>query len=372
MINLKKIGATALAGSLVAMSAYAGEMAVTGSAAVTYKTGKNGTGDQGSFGNNSALSFNGTGELDNGWSFVMSVNTTDGFGAMSTGTNTNDAITSSYTSLTMGSMGTLSTGFGIGGAGSKYDEEVPQAYEQVSDGNSFASSNKIGDQMDNGGILYNSPSFDIGGASVSFDAEYNPQADDSVPATDGGQVTYSATDGEGYGLGVTAKYENATIGVYGNEVESRVTKTAIIQPRDTFEGVVYAKYAMGPLAFGVSRSHIDSATSTGGVGINENKTLRTSGGIFTNDQMSVAYNVNDDLSVSFTRSVDTYEGRTDIILTSGVGVNESIDMTVNAYQAAYSMGAMSIKAYNMNVKNPGYNKNAQDRSITEIAVGLAF
>ena len=371
MINFKKIGATALAGSLVAMSAYAGEMAVTGSAAVTYKTGKKGTGDQGSIGNNSAISFNGTGELDNGWNFVMSVNSTDGFGAMSS-SSSEDAITSSYTSLTMGSMGTLTTGYGIGGAGSKYDEEVPQAYEQVSDGNAFASSNKIGDQMDNGGILYNSPSFDIAGASVSFDAEFNPQADDSVPATDGGQVTYSKTDGAGYGLGVTAKYEGATFGIYGNEVESRVAKSAAVQPRDTFEGVVYAKYAMGPFAFGASRSHIDSATATGGKNVNADKALRTDGGIFTNDQMSIAYNVNDDLSVSYTRSVDTYEGATDIILTSGVGANESIDMTVNALQAAYSMGAMSIKAYNMSVKNPGHNKAAQSRSITEIAVGLAF
>ena len=371
MINLKKIGATALAGSLVAMSAYAGEMAVTGSAAVTYKTGKKGVDDQGSFGNNSALSFNGTGELDNGWNFVMSVNSTDGFGAMSS-SSSEDAITSSYTSLTMGSMGTLTTGYGIGGAGSKYDEEVPQAYEQVSDGNAFASSNKIGDQMDNGGIMYNSPSFDIYGASVSFDAEYNPQADDSVPATDGGQVTYSSTDGEGYGLGITAKYDGATFGVYGNEVESRVAATTLLQPRDTFEGVVFAKYAMGPLAFGVSRSHIDSATSTGGADINTDKALRTAGGIFTNDQMSVAFNVNDDLSVSYTRSVDTYSGATNVVLTSGVGTSAEIDMTVNAFQAAYSMGAMSVKAYNMQVRNPGYNENGADRSITEVAIGLAF
>ena len=370
MINLKKIGATALAGSLVAMSAYAGEMAVTGSAAVTYKTGKKGVDDQGSFGNNSALSFNGTGELDNGWNFVMSVNSTDGFGAMSS-SSSEDAITSSYTSLTMGSMGTLTTGYGIGGAGSKYDEEVPQAYEQVSDGNSFASSNKIGDQMDNGGILYNSPSFDIYGASVSFDAEYNPQADDSVPATDGGQVTRSTTDGKGYGLGITTKYEGATIGIYGNEVESRVANTATTQPRNTFEGVIYAKYSMGPVSFGVSRSHIDSATTTIGQADTEDKKLRTANGIFENDQMSIAYNVNDDLSVSYTRSVDTYEGSRVADIANAVAAT-SIDTTVNAYQAAYSMGAMSIKAYNMSVKNPGYNTLNQDRSITEIAVGLAF
>ena len=40
MTNIKKLGLSALAGSLVAVSAQAGEIAVTGSANVTYVTGK--------------------------------------------------------------------------------------------------------------------------------------------------------------------------------------------------------------------------------------------------------------------------------------------------------------------------------------------
>ena len=39
MNNLKKLGLSALAGSLVAVSAQAGEIAVSGSANITYKTG---------------------------------------------------------------------------------------------------------------------------------------------------------------------------------------------------------------------------------------------------------------------------------------------------------------------------------------------
>ena len=38
MNNLKKLGLTALAGSLVAVSAQAGELSVSGSANMTYKT----------------------------------------------------------------------------------------------------------------------------------------------------------------------------------------------------------------------------------------------------------------------------------------------------------------------------------------------
>ena len=69
-------------------------------------------------------------------------------------------------------------GTDTGGAGGKYDEEVPQAYEQTSDaqGNS---ANAIGNQMDSGALLYTSPALDLAGVSLTIDAEYSPQATDS-------------------------------------------------------------------------------------------------------------------------------------------------------------------------------------------------
>ena len=365
MINYKKIGATALAGSLVAMSAYAGEMAVSGSANLTMKTGKKSSLDQTTFGSDSDVGFTGTGELDNGWSFVMQVTTDDDL-----------ALSSSYTSLTMGSLGSFTIGKSSGGAGSKYDEEVPQAYEQASDANASttASSNKIGDQMDNSGLLYTSPAFDFGGVSLTIDAEYNPQAA-NTHAGDGGQVDYSLTTGKGYGLGVTAAFESGSIGVYGNEIEARPGKATVggQKGRDAFEGVVYAKYAFGPVAVGVSRSYLDSANNSAGSVATDGYTFRTSPGIFENDQMSVAFNVNDSLSISATKSKDNYSGadvETALVATANTLV--SVDQVTTALQAAYSMGAMSVKAYNMKVTHPGHDSNAEELSVTEIALGLAF
>ena len=75
----------------------------------------------------------------------------------------------------MGSLGTVSFGTDTGGASYKYDEEVPQAYEQISDAQQ-TSANIVGNQMDSNHIVYNSPSFDIAGASISFDAEFSPNA----------------------------------------------------------------------------------------------------------------------------------------------------------------------------------------------------
>jgi outer membrane protein OmpU len=339
-------------------------MAVTGGANVTYKTGKANSGDQRSFGNDSDVTFTGTGELDNGWTFVMSA----------AGTDNNGSTTSSYTSMTMGSLGTLTLGKHTGGAGSKYDEEVPQAYEQASDANAggSASSNKVGDQHDSGALTYNSPKFETAGVTVSFDADYTPQADDTFSG-DGGQATKSATTGEGMSLGVTVAHESGVqIGVYGAEIETRGVKSdSNSAPSDSFEGVTYVKWSSGPLAIGASTSYIDSGKTTAGIDPKDGATLRTSGGIFTNDQFSIAYNVNDNLSVSYTLSKDNYSGASDKILTAADNT-VSIDTKVNSIQAAYSMGAMSVKAYNMTVTNPGYDSDAPKLSVTELALGLAF
>ena len=75
-----------------------------------------------SIGTDKDVAFTGTGELDNGFTFTVSTTLLDAY-----------AVSSSYTSLTMGSLGTLKTGYNFTGGAVKFDEEVPQAYEQTSD-----------------------------------------------------------------------------------------------------------------------------------------------------------------------------------------------------------------------------------------------
>ena len=69
MNNLKKVGLTALAGSLAMMTVAQSELAVTGSGEVTYTT-TDGVGVTGNpFGVSQTLSFTGTGEMDNGFAY---------------------------------------------------------------------------------------------------------------------------------------------------------------------------------------------------------------------------------------------------------------------------------------------------------------
>ena len=365
MTNLKKLGLSALAGSLVAVSAQAGEIAVTGSANVTYVTGETANGGK-TIGTDRDVAFTGTGEMDNGWTFKVSTLLTDTY-----------TVSSSFTSLTMGSLGTVSFGTDTGGASYKYDEEVPQAYEQISDAQQ-TSANIVGNQMDSNSIVYNSPSFDIAGASISLDAEFSPNAD-GEGAGDGATTekvaAYDSTAGhggnygKGYGLGATIKYAGLTAGAYGSERENRDPTTGSTKVRDAFEGVWYAKYSVGPVSFGYSESYLDSGLNAVDTAATDAKVVRVASGIFEGEQFSVAFNVNENLSISYTDSSDTYDEQSNVA--SGTEI-EDVSMDTKAIQVAYSMGAMSVKAYNMDTKNPGYDNDASDTSITEIALGLAF
>ena len=53
--------------------------------------------------------------------------------------------------------------------------------------------------------------------------------------------------------------------------------------------------------------------------------------------LSIAFNVNDDLSVSFAETEDTFSAQD----------NNDVAMKIKSMQVAYPMGAMSIKAYQL-------------------------
>jgi outer membrane protein OmpU len=122
MNNFKKIGLSALAGSLVATSAFAGSMDVSGSAKIAYKSNGKEKVTGNPFSNTKTISFSGSGEIDNGW-------------AISTGYSMTDAsFSSSYVSIDMGDAGTFSLQNGTDLHGlDKYQDVMPTAGEQVWD-----------------------------------------------------------------------------------------------------------------------------------------------------------------------------------------------------------------------------------------------
>ena len=320
-------------------------------------------GDTGkSLGTDKDVAFTGNGELDNGTTFSVFTATND----------KQTDLTSGAISISTPSFGSFLMGHHSGAAHYKYDEEVPQVYEQISDISALVSTNKVGDFMDNNHITYTSPTFDLGGASITFDVGYASDANDEETA-DGKIPTGKGTStyGSGQEAGVTIAYDAFKFGIYGAERVNK-TKTAAGSDavRDEFNGVWYAKYNFGPVSIGYSESYMDSGVSeSDAVATTAAKTLRGSGGFFEGNQIGIAFNVNDNLSISYTESTETYDAQSNT--KSGTEIND-VDQEVEAIQVAYSMGGMSIKAYQMDLTNASFREDAADAKITEIALGLAF
>ena len=364
MNKLKKIGLTALATSLVASSGYAAEVTIAGAAGFTFSTQSGNTGapdtDHGKgIGVDNSMTFTTAGEMDNGWSVSAHTALTDAF-----------ALTSSAVALTMGDMGTIRSGSGYGGNSASYDEETPRAYEQVDDGGGTATSmNQVGSANDNGGINYTSPAIDAGGATITMHLGYVPRAEDAHSA--GGATTGVSTMGSGRDAGITIAHGSGiTVGVYAAE---RIREQNSAGLNDAFEGTWYATYSMGPVSVGYQESYTDAGTSPSQVNAAANATWDSSSGIFEANQIAIAFNVNDDLSVSYQKAEDTYDAQAGASggSTTGDAVAD-VAVDTKSISAAYSMGSMSIKAYRTTTDNVGYNTAGGSVTVNEIALGLSF
>ena len=272
MKNITKLGLTALAGTLVASSAFAGAMSVSGSAKITHASHDEDEVTGNSFSNSKGLSFSGSGELDNGYT----VSTTYSM--------TNSAFSSSQVTIDMGDMGTVGLWNNANGAGiNKYSDMMPTAGEQVWD-DSDADDNGI-PLHDNDNMLGYNGTFGNIGVSLAY-------VNGGAGGKDGGAsdsswvVTYSGgIDGLEVGAG---QGENGT---------------------STDLQTIYAKYTVGSVTVGYQMSEIDTLSSTA-------------------DEETTAYSasmaVNENLSISVGRhSVDMGAGTVDEVST---GVSASYTM----------------------------------------------
>ena len=153
-MNLKKLGLTALAGSLVASSAIAGALDVTGTSKITYAS-KHSTEVTGNpFSMNTTFGFAGSGDLDNGGTMSYSY------------TMANSAFSASSIKLDLGDSGEVAFGNGSSVAGQrKYADVVPTAGEQVYD-DVDGTDNGMADNVSNANMIGYNGSF--GGLTISL------------------------------------------------------------------------------------------------------------------------------------------------------------------------------------------------------------
>ena len=316
MNNFKKLGLTALAGSLVATTAFAGEMSVNGNASVTAKN-NSGTNGGKSFTMGNQLTFTGGGELDNGLNVALSF-------VLDHGDNVASGFDSHSISIGSDTLGTFTfAGDGTGNAQSALDTTA------------------AGDIWDNG-FTYGTNRSTAYAAPLASDAENNKSINWALPAfVDGLAVAAS------YSGSTLAKDSTTALGFTYTGVEGLTAYYGVGESGSTTSKAditsMGASYAMGSFTAAYSINDVDADAS----GTDEEQT-----------SWKVSYTVTDDLSISY--GEETHE-------TSG----QSVDEEFEAVSISYTTGGMTITAGNYDAKGLG-NTSGADNEQTRWKLGAAF
>jgi len=344
MNNFKKIGLTALAGSLAAVSANAVEMSVSGETTVSYisnTAAKVATVGGSSIGTSTGITFSGTGELENGWS-VNAVNILNDGDA--------NALSSSQLNVTMGSMGTVTFAKLFGSNVNAIDDVTPKVAEEAFDGAGGSVLQGIGATTAKGSVAYKSPSIDIMGVTASFGVDYDPAA--GAAGNDHDAIaTKTATQGSGMGAVVKLSHDSGlTLGAGIEEISSNSGNDAEAQ-----NVTAYALYTMGPVSVGYQGYYLDNGTST--------TNGASPGADYSGDSVGIAFNVNDQVSIGYQKISEDKEARA-----GTVGVTRDI----KSLSAAYSTGGMTMSIQQTDTDNHAMAAAGSETDQETVQVTLSF
>jgi len=289
MTNLRKIGLTALAGTLAATTAHAGDLTVTGTATMEYQSTQDTVNSNtDSFAQNATIVFSGSGELDNGMgvSFMQ---------ALSGGT-----LTSQSTALDMGDMGTLSVAsLNMAGIGTIQDM-VPNAGEQPWDDLGTHGAPEQGVAAPHAGDRLGY-SIDVGGAIVSAAMNYA----ENSPTTSAAIQLPNLVEGLNIGGGLAVDQQSATV---ENDIET-----------------YYITYSMGPISVGAQQTKVDHQTAASDI---------------ERDSYGITFAVNENLSIGYGVSDTEFDAK-------------SLDEENTGIQASYTSGGMTVGVVNNTKDNMG-------------------
>ena len=341
MNKLTKIGVSALAGSLVAASAQAGELAASGTWELTYKSDdKTAVGNP--FGSKSAITLSGSGDVD-------------GLGTASFSAVINDNNPAGYLShlitLDMGDAGMVGFDQGVGQFGvSTIDDKSPTAWEE-SWHNTANSSGGLVHSGGSGGVLGYSNS--MGGFDLSV--EYAPSittADNGDGGTGGDNTSLANGSNVNFAINNSSLVDGLTFGFGAGSTE--YDDEAIVGREDGSSSVAYANYVMGPATVGITLSDSNNARTA--------NTTTNSGGREV-EAYGISFAVNDNLSISYNEHNMTYK--------KNAAANPDVEQQSTGIAIAYTMGGATLAIQNNSMDNVSGTSGTNDE-ITEISLSLAF
>ena len=364
MNKLTKVGLSALCGSLASVSAaHSGALEVSGSAVMTHtQVDKAAVGNP--IGMKSGLTFTGNGELDGGQTFTLTL-TDANKAAWSTGS----------IALTTNNIGTFTLNSAGGGAGiGGYDDNMPRAYEEVWD---TAISTNVNLQKGVSGstnVTWESPK--VGANTTSLKIAYAPRND----GVQNNNKSYSATDsdkGSGWDavLDIDLQGDAGGVNLFLGGSETTMAKGnpagAKAFTNNHEEAVIGAIITVGPLELGgqVSAERIQTQS-------------RNAANYYGNSSWGVAFNVNDDLSISYSQARHVQSktkkqgGNPSDTTEKNANINEYTPkswMRGDSIQVAYTIGGVGLKYAKTDYDNTAYGfdtKTPRESRLLELS--LAF
>jgi outer membrane protein OmpU len=321
MNNFKKIGLTALAGSLVATSVYAGEISVAGSASLRMSNHA-GTDGGKTMAMGNQLTFTGSGEMDNGMNVALSF-------ILDQGDNTVDAEAATTAAATGGPFDSHSITISSDAMGS-----IVFAGEGASSAQNTIDTTAAGDIWDNTFASYTAATNASAGTKtltwtlpsmvdgLGVVTSYNGSSA-GEEGTIGYALTYTGVEGLSVSYGV-GEVGDTTAGTGGREIT-------------TYK----ASYAFGPVTAAMSMNDYDITGST------------------PNEEQSsykISYTVSDELSVSY--GSETHE-------TTGQTTDEEFDQI----SVSYTSGGLTATVSQTNADNVTGATQAEQ---SKWNVGLSF
>ena len=345
-------------------SANAGELSVSGTAKATYNIETGGAKGKG-LGITNELNFTATGETDAGytWSYSMELDP----GAVA-GTNTdNESLQSAHnddTKLTLSTpYGTVGVFISEGGLDVE-DAASQSVYSRPTDmgGSDGTVDNPTIDSYNN--VQYHTPA-DMIPFGGSFKIAYAPDLDTYGSGNNGG-----GTGQGGSGIGSTGYAgRSATemqisfdaipmadgLKVGASYFERDEQGAAAKRDADAESGAYYATYAIGNVSLGYSKAYNQLAVAD---------SANTGTDYYEQTNQSIAYSINDDISISY-----------EVEKSERVGVDAAtatVEQKSTGVQLAYNLGGMTLAIARNTHDNPSYSTSAADLEQTLFAVTMAF
>ena len=323
MNNFKKIGLTALAASLVSVSANAGSLTISGAASMNvggYSGQEHDGGATFSMGNQVTMS--GSGELDNGMTVSISYQLDDGASPVQ-GPFDDHSVTVS--SDAMGSLtlhghggGSATSGMDATAAGNVWD-----TFDGATGGSGTVGVGHSNSAPGNNSLNYTMPTIMDG---VAVNLSYKPQqSGNSIDSGMGYAVTYTGMEG------LTLVYSSTDI--VGTTGDLSGDQTAW-----------KASYAYGPVTATITQSEFDVTTTTSDQDVSS---------------MAVSYTISDEMSVTY--GTETIESTS-----SG-----HIDAEYDVIKGSYTSGGMTVAVQRKTADNIDHSSNA-NADLEYWGLGLAF